>query len=262
MLMNKSEKKEAAVSFTKSLFSAIPYVGGVLNEVVFDYRSRIKQERLNSFTELLTEFFINNPDIDLENLKTEDFSDLFEAVLRRITQTKSKEKHKRFRDILTRHIQNPDHDIDDSDNYLDLVSSLNEMSIKILKEHFQFSKALEIINPLRTKVQAEITQNQNQLNQIYTNPPPDMEEINRLKAEIAELELQIDSCNSQVKGIQLFRDASYYGISDDDFLYYKQILLAKGLLVDNGVGSFDSHPFLYMGITEFGKKFIEFLLVD
>ncbi len=85
----------------------------------------------------------------MENLKTEEFSDLFEAVLRRVTQTKSKEKHKRFRDVLIHHIKNPDPDIDNSETYLDAITSLNEMSINILKEHQQFDNAYKIIDPLR-----------------------------------------------------------------------------------------------------------------
>lgn len=42
--MNKKHVQEAAISLAKSIFSAVPIAGGALNEVFFDYRSRLKQD--------------------------------------------------------------------------------------------------------------------------------------------------------------------------------------------------------------------------
>lgn len=44
--MDKNIRNEAGISLAKSIFNAVPYVGGLLNEVAFDFRSRIKQERI------------------------------------------------------------------------------------------------------------------------------------------------------------------------------------------------------------------------
>jgi len=43
-----SNKIEIIKSTFKSLIGAIPYVGQAINEAIFDYRSRIKQNRINT----------------------------------------------------------------------------------------------------------------------------------------------------------------------------------------------------------------------
>ena len=68
--------------------SNLPVVGPIITEI-FDYRGKIKQERLNQFTELLENYFSNHKGINLENFRREEFGDLFEEVLKRVTLTKS-----------------------------------------------------------------------------------------------------------------------------------------------------------------------------
>lgn len=86
--MDNLEKKEIGVSLTKALFSNIPYVGQILSEVFFEYRGRIKQERLNKFTVLLSDYFSQNCDFNIKNIQSEDFGDLLESVIKRVIQTK------------------------------------------------------------------------------------------------------------------------------------------------------------------------------
>jgi len=69
MNIKKDEYKEAGVSVVRSLFSAVPYAGGALNEIFFDYRSRVKQNRINAFADMLAEFFLEHSDIEPESLK-------------------------------------------------------------------------------------------------------------------------------------------------------------------------------------------------
>ena len=83
-----------------------------------------------------------------------------------------------------------------------------------------------------------------------------------LKKNVDRLQTQLEEYKGQLHTLQLFRKGTFHGLSDDEFLYYKQILLSKGLLTDAGVGSVGHVPFLYMSITEFGIKFIDFLLAD
>lgn len=58
--------KEVGISIVKSLFNAIPYVGTALKEAAFEGRRKIKQNRHNTFTELLTEFLAKNHEIKTE----------------------------------------------------------------------------------------------------------------------------------------------------------------------------------------------------
>ena len=105
--MTKFDKKEIIVSTVKSLFGAIPFGGTALNELFFEYNGQLKQKRLNQFVEILAENFTEDSEINLDNIKTENFSDLFESVLRRVVQTKSELKLNRFKDILIKELNNP-----------------------------------------------------------------------------------------------------------------------------------------------------------
>lgn len=260
--MKKIDVQEAAISLTKSIFAAVPFAGGVLNKVFFDYRSRIKQYRLNNFTELLTVFFVDNPDIDPESLKTEEFSDLFESVIRRVLQTKSREKHIRFRDVLIRQIHRPHEDIEDAETYLDLISTLNEVAIWILNEHLGFIEAFEAIDPLRAKVLARTTVRQEKINKMPGNTEDDQKEREKATSKSKADQQKVERYNKQVTSLQGFRKAACYNIQESEYLYYKQTLYAKGLLVDKGIGGGmgDSKPFQWMWITEFGRKFMGFIM--
>lgn len=259
--MTKIDTKETAVSTVKSLFSIVPFAGGALNEIFFDYRSRVKQNRINNFTELLSEFFINNPQIAPETLKTEEFSDLFESVIRRVVLTKSKEKHIRFRDILSQQIINPHQDVENSETYLDLISTLDETAIKILGEHYLFFKKYSDIDPLRKVASDRIFSKQEDINKVNTTFPRDEAKAEQLKADLTESQKVVDQYNKQITAIQDFRKAEHYQISTSEFLYYKQTLFSKGLLIDKGFGTHGgSESFRYMWITEFGQRFLQFLL--
>ncbi|MBK8087725.1 MAG: hypothetical protein IPK31_07160 [Chitinophagaceae bacterium] len=94
-------------SISKTLLSLItvPILGPALNEII-DFRGKLKQERLNTFTELLENYFSNHKGVKLENFQTAEFSDLFESVLKRVALTSSLEKMKIFKAILVNQIEN------------------------------------------------------------------------------------------------------------------------------------------------------------
>lgn len=258
--MDKIEFIEAGNSIRKFLLDRVPHVGGFLNEFI-DWRSRVKQERLNTFILLLSDYFSCNPISNTDVFTTEDFGDLFESVVKRAISTKSKEKHARFRDILTNYIENPETDLNDVEIFLDLVNELNEIAIIILKYHQVFDKDYYIkdnrvndltkeIEDLKTRLAPEAANNSkgyaNSYYHILETIPIKQKALNDLTSEISVL--------------AQYRTADFYKISDDEFLYYKQILSAKGLLTDKGIGAISTPAFFRMGITEFGKKFITFII--
>ena len=138
--MTKMEKKEIIVSTVKSLFGAVPYGGTALNELFFEYNGRIKQKRLNRFIEILAENFTEDSEINIDNIKTEDFNDLFEAVLKRVVQTKSELKLNRFKDILIKELNSPTKETELIDVYLDLITTLSEEELVILFHHKSFNE--------------------------------------------------------------------------------------------------------------------------
>jgi hypothetical protein len=112
----------------KSLYNiVIGFVPGkhVINEII-EYRSNIQKERLRRFSELLRQGFeeTTGKSFDLENLKTEEFIDAFELVIRKVAQTKSKEKVLRYRNVLLKAI----YEKDESEMFLKYFALIDEIS--------------------------------------------------------------------------------------------------------------------------------------
>ena len=227
----------------------MPVLGPALNEIL-DFRGKLKQERLNTFTELLENYFSNHKGVELENFQTAEFSDLFESVLKRVALTSSLEKMKIFKAILVNQIENPTSSTSESEMFIDLVSELSEIEIKIL---FEYRKYFESSQPLvseREKLQikqAEIQFMFKSGTRLYNQGMRD------LTGKIAKLDQEIKKLNA-------INSSDFFSISGNEFQFYKQRLFSKALLIDTGVGSVGSHPFDTMNITQFGLGFIDFII--
>jgi hypothetical protein len=130
---SKLQLKHAAISAKNVVFSSVPVCGTILDEVLFEYRSRVKQERLNRFVEELEKYLrsMRSGDIDREHLKSEEFGDIFESILRRVVHTASEEKMHRFKKILLNEMAHT-YTSDFKETFLDIVSRINEDQILIL----------------------------------------------------------------------------------------------------------------------------------
>jgi hypothetical protein len=252
--MTKIDKKEIIASTVKSIFGAIPFGGTALNELFFEYNGQIKQKRLNRFVEILAENFTEDSGINLENIKTEDFNDLFESVLRRVVQTKSERKLLRFKDILIKELNNPTAEYEVIDHYLDLISSLTEEELRILYNHRHFT--------------AEFEEHINELNRHKSNLTSLEEQLKKQRLVIGESEFQkpydqlkvtYAKKKEFVESFTKYKQAEFYELSEKSFVFYKQRLFSKGLLIDNGMSRIGGVPFGNMTITEFGLEFIDFI---
>ncbi|WBV52053.1 hypothetical protein [Chryseobacterium gambrini] len=256
---NHIDKNEVGISLLKIGLSNIPYVGQLLSEALFEYRGRIKQNRLNKFTELLSDYFGNNSEINIEKIQSEDFSDLFEAILKRVAETKSEQKLRHFRDILTNSL-NENLDYENSEIYLDLISNLSEIDMSILKNHQlfdnKFDKRYDTKN-LYEKLLPELEKNVQ--NEYELREKGFANDWDNAVIKYNATKNAIRAISEQNKSVNIYRTAEFYGINDAEFLYSKQKLYSLGLLIDSGFGKFDYKPFGMMSITEFAKKFLEFI---
>lgn len=252
-------KKEIGISIVKAAFSNIPFAGQLLTEVLFEYRGRIKQNRLNMFTEMLSQYFSENSEVVIENMRSEDFSDLLELVLRKVVDTKSEEKLRRFKDILVNSIVT-DIDYNNSERYLDLVSSLTETDIQILKRHELFDSSFEDrfdYQKINQKLLGDLEENMNE--EIKLRDEGYANNWQRAVSQFNAVKASMRTFEEQNKSVEIFRNAEFYGIENSEFLYSKQKLFSLGLLIDSGAGKYDYKPFHMMSITEFAKKFLEFI---
>lgn len=247
-------------SLIKTMFSLVPFGGQALNEVFYDLRGRIKQERLNDFSALLVEYFDKHGPFEYKSLNAVEFSDLFESVIYRVAHNGSIEKQHRFRDILVGYLENPDRDLDHSGTFLELISTLNEPSIGILKYYALYDHDWRqneadslIVGDQITKATNELDREKKLRDQGYANS------TDAAANKVRELYQQMEQVEDEKQRLSIYTGAEFYHLSADNFLYLKQILISKALLTDHAVGSIGYQPFLDMRITVFGKQFITYI---
>lgn len=239
-------------------FSLLGSFGTALDELFFEQYGRIKQERVNSFVESFLQHLEKNK-IDIKTLDPENFGETFEAILSRVSRTKSKEKIIRFKDVLNKAVANCD-DIEISDTYLDLINELSEKEIEILDIHYDLlngsSELLIRIDGTKSELKTineEIKKHQTE----YVGSGPSLPSLKKKKkALVAELKRK----SNKFQEFQKYRNGNYYGIKQSKFDYYIQNLHSKSLLFDAGIGRVSSTgAFKAMKITEFGIEFLKFI---
>src|SRR3954470_4992929 len=94
--------QEAVASIFNIITSNIPVLGAIIQEGLVDYHGRVKQARINQFLEGLKQYFesLQGEEIEPEFLRSEEFSQFFELVIRKVAESKSDAKHEYFRNIL------------------------------------------------------------------------------------------------------------------------------------------------------------------
>ena len=214
---------EGAKSIIKGCFGAIPTVGAALDEIAFEFRGRVYQNRLNRFIELLAEYMssVRAGDIDFRRLTSDEFGDIFELITRCCRRIRG--KIQRYKRILVQEMMKTANPSDFKETYLDIVSRINEKQIHILSE---YRKA----------------------------------HIGRITQDEAIVERGvIDGGNADNTPSKLspHRYAEYYDLLESKYLFYVQDLVSKSLLVDDGMGRFGGfRPYELLEITPFGVEFL------
>ncbi len=218
--MDEDSKMQAAISVKNVLFSNIPVVGGILDEVLFEHRNRVKQERLNRFVEEFKKYLrsMGSCDIDQKHLKSEEFGDIFESILRKVVNTASEEKVHRFKKILLNEMEHT-YESDFKETFLDIAFRINEDQIQILKHFWNVKDGCESEGNSEQKV---------------------------VDGEGAEASLKYK--------------ANLLGFDESKYLFYVQDLISKSLLFDEYVGVFGgAKPYTNLRITPFGEEFLKFI---
>ncbi|MGZ3883861.1 MAG: hypothetical protein ACXVP0_05975 [Bacteroidia bacterium] len=248
--MSNIEKAALTESTLKSVLSNIPIVGTALSETLFDYKSRVKQERLNIFVYELGKYFksASETDIDIEFIRSEDFAGLFELVVEKVTKTGSVAKRDLFKKIVTSSIEArsvPEF----TETFLSLISQLNEKQIEILNE---YQKVFKEDRDIKSKLY-ELSQEKTKYQEAWEKTPADGIFLN-----VQIIENQEKSLREENDKFKKVRQPSYFKIEQREFNFFLQDLVSKCLMRDirGGMGVDDS---LEYEITEFGEAFLSFL---
>lgn len=255
--------REVGISVTKGAIGAIPFVGTALNESLFECRARIKQERVNKFIKMLQEFMVtvSDKDIDFKHLKSDEFSDIFESILKRVAYTRSEEKMKRFRKVLVSEMQNPTN-TDFTETFLDIISRLEEVQIKILKDiriaTKNCSKHHEKVFNLQNEIQAHKTQLQEELEQQKNG---NANNVSREQKNISEKNSLVKNSLSILADNQQFYNSMAYGIEVSQYSFYIQDLTSKALLQERLIPINGKVPPVakIIEITTYGEEFLKYI---
>jgi hypothetical protein len=259
----------ALQSLFKHTMNLIPVAGPVLSDVLFEFRNKVKQDRLFKFLDLLKEHFSNeNPEVNIDNAKSEEFSDLFENVLNKVAQSRSEQKIIGFKNLLIHGFKNKG-EINDCELFTDLLIALNENDILILHMHKDFlyddgglvDKKHELTRELE-----EYKRNQN----FFGKPIIKTAVSGKIEPSILltmfrdekNIKDDIDRVDRKIAQYKKQMTAESFSITKGEFIYAIQNLYNKGLLIDQGVGSIGIKPFELMAITDFGARFLKFITIS
>ncbi len=257
-----SEKRnEIFVSTLKGLIGAIPTIGTALNEAIFEHRARVKQNRVNKFVEDLAAYMKGRSieDHSFEQISSDQFGDIFEAIIKEVAETSSDEKKKRFKLILANQLLNPIK-TDFVEVYIDVIAKLNDMQIKILAAHYSNKTDYETLRKKRMKLLLNVEQLNTKLKDEMVLGAQGLESATRMmiNKELAEAEHELKKFDEAIEVTEGYRDHSYYGISEGEFYYYKQDLVTKGIMQEL-ISVPTAGKYSFLEVTDFAIGLLEFI---
>lgn len=248
-------------SVVRSILGAVPSIGVLMTEALYDYRFRLRQDRLNQFTEQLKEVIIGkDATAQISDRSISDrISDLVEQVLLHVSRTSAKEKHRRFAHVLLDGLaitEKPDFE----EQFLSLILELNEVQLQILDVHAKFpstvnesfqrlGKEMVTLRDLNSVQRRE----HDSKNKGYAN------NSDRVDSEVRELKRKVERMQAVRNDSMKLRGEQFYGLSRSDYEILTYSLIGRGLMIDIGVINGEFKPAEILSITAYGLRFLEYL---
>lgn len=225
--------KEILTGLAKGSLSLIPCAGGYLNEIFFDIRGRIVQDRINNFVNSFIEHLKKlGITIDEEVLTSENFNDMYISIIRYVIETKSQFKLNIFKSILESSLT-VSYESDFKETFLELVNKLDYMEFEILNMFKDTGRAGSM----------DIQQGYGGCISSLTTKSCKNEIIKRIKKS-----------NPLISTLD----------AENKYEFYICDLISKSLLVDiksvgNTYGDLQRKGLTDLYITAFGKEFLRFI---
>ena len=239
-----------ATSRVKIFLSLLGPFGVVLDELLFEYGGRLKQDRINSFVEDLMPH-INIKELEnLDSEEKENFHDLLNSALNKVSRNKSIEKRALYRQVILNHKNYLNVELDLTNIYLDLIESLTIKELSIIESYAKHHDYYLELNKIQKEHDKSIEKLQSLLEQH--------------KLSKKEFEYQCEDLNKKnseaiigLSTLPKFQECSYYNISDGQFIFLKQRLISLGIFYQSNMTM--SGTFSFYGLSQFGKDFNLFL---
>lgn len=265
-LLNKKPTVKESMNFetfSRSLFGAIPYVGTLLTEVLFESRSRLKQKRINDFIINLQKVF-EKTDQNLINkniIQEEGYGDVLENILIDVSKTRSEKKVELYSNLLLNQTLKP-LETDRLELFYDIIKGLNQNEILIID--YYSTNTNNSLNEHYEQIMTNLSSRE-LLSQKFPNNSS--RGIYKATPETTILRTQINNCNKNINyHLDEYRQKYYkmmnsIGCDFDNKLeygYYFNNLVNKKLLESFSFNELDE-DINHHSITDLGKELITFL---
>jgi hypothetical protein len=255
------ENKKIAELTIKSIIGVFPVFGSFVKDVLLDYRSQVRQDRINHFVGLLEDELVKM-NINPTTLKTEENVDLFESIFQKVIETRSEQKRVGFKNILIHGIKD-NQQVEYCELFSNLLLELHSKEIEILFEYQKYTINGEGPLTVRNRWKNELEQLERQVRMGL--PEPQQASTSKAFSVVMprktrkEIDRFIKEAETMLKEYEQKCTAETFKLSEDEYQFFLQNLSAKGLLVDDGVGAIGVSTFEIMSLTKFGKRFLSFI---
>ena len=257
-----SATHEYGTSALKGVVGGVPWIGTLLNEIMFEARARIKQARVNQFIQDFQKYIDENL-IDISSqgeIDPDNFGDTFEAILRNVSRTSAPHKLLIFRNILLKQLSPLRIEEDVARQYAQIINEVSSLQFRILCEFNRFND-----NQLRTKVQ--LLEMQNVLN--MTRQMLAIEEriakrgyennIELFEKRIRYIETLSSKKRRWLSNHPNLNNAGYYNLGHQEFIIEIQGLISKGLMYDLALSTEAVRVNEFFSITKLGRSLVDFV---
>jgi plasmid maintenance system killer protein len=254
--LTKEQNKEIAF---RSLLCAIPYAGAFLTEIVYDSRSRIKQERVNSFISEFAEYMNAHSEkpFELEDINAEQIGDVLEEIVISVSRTSAEHKRLAFKKILEKQLLTSELETDETLRFVNITNELTKNQFKILNAFNSLSD-----NVLKYKVQIlELQKEKKDLyREIRSKHIESTKQIEKLRKREAKIPSLIKRKRNALQNGKI--NPNYhvtFDLNRETYISEIQDLISKGLLFDFVLKSQIIDPFVHFGITNLGRGYMNYI---
>lgn len=254
------ERKEYVLSTFKGLIGAIPFAGTFLNEVAFEARSRIKQERVNGFIEEFSEYMNihSESEADFSSLNVEKIGDIFEEIIISVSKTSAHHKIEVFKKILYKQLKPSKNETDEVLRFINITNDISGIQFKILSTFDSLSD-----NVLKYRIQILELEDEGKR---IPNEIKNLQEKNNTK-QISPLKERLDKLpklickkkNALQRGKVNPNSHRTFNIERNVYITEVQDLIAKGLLFDFAIRTSLINPYEAFGITKLGRSYLTYI---
>ena len=254
--------KEFGLSTLKGTIGAVPFAGTFLNEVLFEARSRLKQERINSFVEDFCNYVSINikEDLQTDNLNPEKVGDILEEILISVSKTSANHKKEIFKKILLNQLTSDEVDFDETLYFINITNELSILQFQILSMFNKISDNLIKYKIHVLELEYELKQLESQKSELNKNKKDD----SKLLLIILDREKKVNKLlkkkrTALQKGNLNPNFHKTFKVKREIFIVEIQGLIAKGLLFDLAQQTKMIEHNMLFGISKLGRRYMNYI---